>query len=515
MDTGFLGRGRSFWLPVVPVRVRILAAMLAVTALGLAVTGGSAFLLQQERQIAAVDVELLIRLDSVRAVVDGAGPIATSPGTAGPTLPDRVFTDLDDAMTAVLERVLPGTFESTIGLVGGDPRYVPGVAQSFELTNDPAFLRQVVRDTAGGKSVMATADSPLGTLRYVAIPITLEGIAGQAVYVTAVHLEGALSDLNGVFSTYVVLAVAAMVMIGLVGWFVSGRLLAPLRRLSSAASRITATGLHARIPVRGRDDVSELTRAVNEMVERLERSFASQQRLLDDVRHELSTPITIVRGHLELLDASDPDDVEATRALTIDELDRMSLLVSDIATLAKAERDGPATTVLTDVAELSHQVLAKARGIAGHSWAIAETADIVTALDPYRITQAWLQLAENAAKYSDQGTEIVLGSRLTGDTVEFWVTDLGPGIPDDAHARIFERFGRVDARRGISGSGLGLAIVAAIAAAHGGSVAVDSVVGRGSRFVISIPHVPADSGGERPRSLASATAEHTTQRGQQ
>jgi two-component system OmpR family sensor kinase len=493
-------------LPVLSVRVKILAAMLAITALGLAASGGTAYLLQRDRIVGAVDDVLLLRVEAVRAVIDGSVPAAAAPadpvpGDAADPLAPVVdpavvgFASVDSAMQEVLERVLPGSFESTVGIVDGQPRWVPGVAQDFDLAADEAFIDRVVAETDDGSAVLGTADSEEGGLRYVAVPVTLEGLDGRGVYVTAVRLESELADLRSVISIYAGVAAVALLAVALVGWFVAGRLLRPIRRLQSTAARITATGLHERIPVAGRDDVSDLTRTVNGMVERLEKSFHGQQRLLDDVRHELNTPLTIVRGHLELLDAGDPADVEATRALAIDELDRMGILVEDIATLAQAERGEGITRTATDVDELSRAVAAKVRGIAGHDWVLAETAPVVVQLDAHRITQAWLQLAENAAKYSPEGTEILLGSSVTPAGLELWVVDSGPGIPDDARERVFERFGRVDAGRGIRGSGLGLAIVAAIAEAHGGRVGLDSVVGRGSRFAIVIP----DDDDDHPR----------------
>jgi two-component system OmpR family sensor kinase len=492
---GWRGRtGGEYRRPILSVRFRILTAMLALTAVGLTAAGGTAYLLQRERIVAAVDDELRIRLDSVRAVIDGASPAptpeagSTGSGTAeAPTSVPPQFGSLNQAVVAVLERVLPDTFESTVGIVNGETLYVPGIAQEFQISDDEALLSRIVTETAAGESVIGTADSHLGTLRYVAVPLTLDGVSGQAVYVTAVRIESELAALEGVMSSYVVVALAALVATGLAGWFVAGRLLRPIRQLRSAASRITATDLHERIPVAGRDDVSELTRTVNDMVGRLETSFVAQQRLLDDVRHELNTPITIVRGHLELLDPHDIHDVTTTRALAIDELDRMTALVDDISHLAQAERPASIERVPTDVSELTQAVFNKARGMAGHGWTLAGSAGGVVSLDPQRITQAWLQLAENAAKYSDEGTPISLGSTVSGSSIQLWVTDAGPGIPPDARARVFERFGRVDAGRGVQGSGLGLAIAGAIAQSHGGQVTLESVVGRGSRFAIVLP----------------------------
>ena len=129
---------------------------------------------------------------------------------------------------------------------------------------------------------------------------------------------------------------------------------------------------------------------------------------------------------------------------------------------------------------------------------LIETAQVRAELDAVRITQGWLQLVDNAAKYSPAGSVIELGSRLDGDAVEFWVRDSGPGIPDESLHRIFDRFGRVDTGRGIHGSGLGLPIVKAIAEGHGGRVSLDSGTS-GSRFGIVVPvgTSPGDPGEEQ------------------
>jgi signal transduction histidine kinase len=144
----------------------------------------------------------------------------------------------------------------------------------------------------------------------------------------------------------------------------------------------------------------------------------------------------------------------------------------------------------TDVADLTRDVFAKVGVLPGHEWELTGVAHVSALLDPVRITQGWLQLADNAAKYSPEGSGIQIGSREVGGGIELWVADAGPGIPSESLGRIFERFGRVDTGRGIRGSGLGLPIVAAIAEAHGGTVSLETSP-RGSRFGILLPTQPA------------------------
>lgn len=488
-------------LPRWSVRSRILASILAVTALGMLVAGASAYLIQRERILREVDELLVARVEAARFVVTGE---AAAEGDGVASAPETAFATDRAALEAVLARVIPGRNESALGILDGAAALIPGVDVDVNLADAPAFVDRVVDETADGDVVMGTAVTPIGVLRYIAAPVDVASGGERAVYVAAVDLEGELADVTSGFAIFALVALGALVAVGFVGWAVAGRLLRPIRRLRQTASRITLTDLHERIPVVGRDDVSELTETVNDMLGRLEASVSAQRRLLDDVRHELRTPLTIVRGHLELLDPTRPADVAATRDLVVDELDRMAGLVDDIELLTDADRS-TMTMVSLDVADLTSGVYARAAVLPGHDWVLGGIAHVTVRGDADRLTQAWLQLADNAAKYSPDSTPIVLGSTVAGGVVELWVRDHGPGIPEDARERIFERFGRVDAGRGIRGSGLGLPIVAAIASAHGGHVALESGPG-GSRFAIVVPaegsgaeHVDADALAEGDR----------------
>lgn len=218
----------------------------------------------------------------------------------------------------------------------------------------------------------------------------------------------------------------------------------------------------------------------------VEGAFENQRRLLDDVRHELKTPITIVRGHLEMMDAADPDDVEAIRSLGIAELDRMTRLIGDIDVLAAVE-GGQLSTGDVDLAALTQRVFEMVGVIGDHAWRVEQCADGVIRADGDRLLQAWLQLADNATKYSPAGTAIEIGSAVHAGGAQLWVRDHGPGIPPAVRHRIFRRFDRGTGKRHVGGSGLGLAIVDAIAKAHGGHCAVADTPGGGATFTLEIP----------------------------
>jgi signal transduction histidine kinase len=465
--------------------VRILASMLLVAAIGMTAAGVSAYLIQRERVLAQIDDRLASTVEGLQCIADGCD---------GSDRPDSVLAFLGEAMT----RVLPDHNESTLGIVDDVPRLRPSSGISFRLDDDPVFIERVLHEADAEHVVRGTAATDFGALRYAIIPVEVDGDPARGLYVSAYDLDAALAEITEAFRTYWLVAAGALVIVGLVGWFVSGRILRPLRQLRRTADGIGEEDLTTRIDAHGNDEVSDLSRTFDAMLDRLQRSFDTQRRLLDDVSHELRTPITIVRGHLELLDPDDASDVAATRELAIDELDRMKVLVDDIALLVKTSRPDFLRRVPVDVAELTEQVLAKARALSpDHEWSITSSAHVVAALDATRITQAWLQLAENAAKYAPAGTGIELGSAVTrrddAEVLELSVRDHGPGIPQEKLDWVFDRFSRVEVGRGVAGSGLGLSIVAAIAAAHGGRAYAQKPEGSGARIVIALP---ADAEGD-------------------
>jgi two-component system, OmpR family, sensor kinase len=483
------------------VRARILVSILAVTALGLAASGAASYLVQRERALASVDEQLLHTVPQLKAVAAGDG-------ASGP------LTSVDAVLRAAMQQIVPADHESVLGIVDGAPALVPATGLPYRLDDDPALIKRFVAEADATHVVRGTAQSKLGTLRYVLVPVTLAGDSSRGLYAATYNLDATLDDVAQASRTYALVALIALALIGLVSWFVAGRLLRPIRLLRQAAAANTAADLSERIPVAGHDDVSELTTTINGMFDRLEDAFTSQRRLINDVGHELKTPLTIIRGHLELLDTTSGADVDATRELAIDELDRMNNLVSEISLLAESGAPQFMHPEEVDIETLTNAVASKAGALdPGRDWQVESTAAGILVLDPHRITQAWLQLAGNAVKYSTPGTPIVIGTARvagrSGDWLHLRVQDAGPGIPEEAHERIFERFGRLESSRGTEGSGLGLSIVSAIASTHGGTVGLISSPGAGSTFEIRIPWRevgPDDSTTENGTNTTEGTA---------
>jgi signal transduction histidine kinase len=195
---------------------------------------------------------------------------------------------------------------------------------------------------------------------------------------------------------------------------------------------------------------------------------------------------------LELMD-DDPEERAQTLLLVEDELDRMQRIVNDLLTLAKARRPDFLTLEPVDLAVWIDEVSRKAEALAPRAWRTGSAPRGVIIADRQRLTQAMVQLAQNAVQHTDDGDRIELGATLAGPEALLTVHDEGEGIAPEDLAKIFDRFARVGQRRTSDGAGLGLAIVKAIAEAHEGRVEVASQPGQGTTFTMSVPvEGPAD-----------------------
>jgi len=445
--------------------------------LGMLVAGVAAFLVQRERVDASIDDNLAQEVEEFREFARSG----IDPETGAE------FTSVSRFLEVILRRNVPDANEGLVALVDGRPAWVPGTEVDVQLEDDPEFLREVAQVPDSARVQPRTAETSLGALRYVVVPVSVPGDPSSGRYVIAYSHDLAHADVVDAFQTFAAVAAISVVAVGIVGYAVVGRLLGPLRLLRETAQRISDTDLSGRIAVSGNDDVSELARTVNAMLDRLEVAFAAQRDALDDAGHELRTPITIIRGHLELVDVDDPADVTETRDLALDELDRMHRMVDELVILAKAKRPDFVRPRPVEVGSLLDDVVDKAEALAPRAWTVDARAEASLLLDPQRITQALLQLVMNAVAFTDQGDIIAVGAQVDDDVVRLWVRDSGPGVaPEDAE-RIFDRFARGDGGRGGEGSGLGLAIVRAIAEAHRGRVVLDGRPGEGAKFTLELP----------------------------
>ena len=460
------------------VRTRALAALIGLAALAMAAAGLTAYQLERDHTAQVLDDSLERNANEIRTLHEQG----VDPATGEP------FASVDAVLRTALSRVVPAENEALAGFMGSELSHVPSVITSFRIQDDPELMAAVAPVSTWSRADVMTVDTDQRSYRVLGLPVQSSGEGPNGAVVIAFDLDAEYAGLNNTFGTYALVAVVALVWITIIGWFVVGRMLLPVTVLRTTAAEISSSDdLSRRIPVTGKDDLAALTDTVNGMFARLEHTFASQRQLLDDVGHELRTPLTVVRGHLELMDATDAQDAADTRALVLDEVDRMNLLVEDLMTLAKARRPDFVTRVPVDLARLTDEVLAKAEPLGERRWVLDSLADVQLDADPRRLTQAWLQLVSNAVKFSADGSTVAIGSRYSAatGTVRLWVRDEGSGIEPEDQARIFDRFERLDPS--VEGTGLGLSIVALIAEAHGGQVDLDSTAGAGSTFSIVLP----------------------------
>lgn len=470
------------------VRLRITATVALLVALGLAVVGAVVYGISAQR----LDDEVTASIDQEFAEFNALQDNGINPETGQP------FTDVSDMLLTFLNRNIPDDCEILLSWVDGPGPYSSGdavrsVGDEKTLLSGPEFTQAVESVVADGGTTTLTTEHE-GELLIATQPVTQGNETGALVIVT--YLDEERAGLRDTMRTYLVVAVLTLLLITALAAWQSGRLLAPLRTLRSTAEEITESDLSQRIPETGNDDITALTRTVNGMLDRLEAAFVGQRQFLDDAGHELKTPLTVLRGHLELLDTGSPQEVAETRALLLDEVDRMSRLVGDLILLAKSNRPDFLNPRRVDAADLVSEVQAKARGLGDRVWTVDHATHHELWMDEQRITQALLQLADNAVKHTQDGDEIGFGSSYDGSEVRLWVRDTGPGVPDDDRDKIFERFGRSRVPDDDEGFGLGLSIVAAIARAHGGRALVEDSEGGGARFVIALQAAP---GAQPPR----------------
>ncbi|MBE7325267.1 HAMP domain-containing histidine kinase [Nocardioides sp. Y6] len=465
----------------VSVRTRLTLTVALLTTLAMVTVGVVIQVVESARRDAAVVDEANQEVAELRQLVqEGVDPTTNRP-----------FASAEPLLRTYMQRNVAAPHEMLVGWFNGGPELRSLQSPGPGLVSLPEFSEAVEGLlTTGGSRRIDTADH--GEVLVTVQPVVGAASEGDAALVVASYFAQERQGLRDLLRTFAVVALLSVLLItGLAAWQ-GRRLLAPLRELSDTAREISGTDLSRRVPETGNDDLTELSRTVNAMLERLEATITGQRRFLDDAGHELRTPLTILRGHLELLDSGDPADVAATRDLLLDEVDRMGRLVEDLIMLAKTRRPDFVTRAPVDLDELTTTVLAKAERTADRTWQLDEVATSRVEADAQRLTQALLQLVDNAVKHTDPGDVVALGSSVSEGSVRLWVRDTGDGIAPEARTVVLERFGRAEVRSGDEGFGLGLSIVDAIAQAHGGRVVIDDTPGGGATVAVEFPHLPQE-----------------------
>lgn len=280
------------------------------------------------------------------------------------------------------------------------------------------------------------------------------------------------------------------------GWVLASIALRPISRISEMANRISAQNLNERIPPRPvNDELGTLIATINRMFERLQASFDQIRRFSMNIAHELRTPLTILKGESELAlsKSLSPEESQQLAGMYLEETVRLSRIVDDLLTLAKADA-GQLTLQKEPVAlhEMIDELYEDALILAAEKELEVTLVcnDRVTVMgDAARLRQLFRNLLMNAVQYTEKGQSITLASHCRDSEVCVTVQDTGIGIPAESVEKIFQPFYRVDAARtrAQGGSGLGLSIVKWITEAHEGTIQVESSPGKGSSFSVRLP----------------------------
>ena len=420
----------------------------------------------------SIEDEFVQESKELRALASG-----TDPETG-----DAFGSDVERIFEVFLERNTPSPNQSLITFIDGQPFLRSRRVAPYRLDTDPELIElwSSVRSPARG-----TVDTPAGVVEYLAIPIRSGGET-NGVFVDAWFLDLERAEANPAIAGATGIGFVVLLIGSFLAWWLAGRILVPIAAIRSAADAMSETDLTRRIDVKGDDEIAELARTFNGMLDRLDEAFSTQRRFIDDASHELRTPITVIQGHLELLE-DDPGERTRTLELVMDELDRMNRFVSDLLLLSRTQRPDFLNLSTVDVGPLLDEIHSKSSVLAERDWRVENQGGGRIVADRQRITQAMMQLAQNATQYTATGDTISIGSSGRDGWIRLWVSDTGSGISEQEKSRIFDRFTRGRGLRRSEGAGLGLAIVQAIAEAHHGTIELDSEVGEGATFTIVLP----------------------------
>lgn len=468
-----------------PLRVKLVSVLLVLVTLALAASGGVAAAALQSYLEDRLDAELQATALDVKRRLDhehGAGDAPPERFAVSPNVFLRVSGD--------------------DGTILGDS-YIVGPAEI------PA-LPAVDRGTARQRALQPfTVDSVGGDRNWRAVIVPLRN---ERSLVVALSLEDVRNTVSRLALLEVAIGLLVLLALGWVAYALVGSSLRPLVEVEETAAAIAAGDLSRRVPEQHPGtEVGRLGRALNGMLQQIESAFHSREtseaaaraseermrRFVADASHELRTPLTSIRGFAELYRQgaarSDADIGRSFRRIE-DEAARMGLLVDDLLLLARLDQQRPLERRPVDLVAIAADAVADARVVAPQrpiALAVRDGSPAQVLGDEPRLRQVVGNLMSNALTHTPEGTAVKVAVGVAEDdgVAILSVADAGPGLAPEDAARVFERFYRVDKSRtrAAGGSGLGLSIVAALVAAHGGQVEVESVPGQGSAFTVRLP----------------------------
>ncbi len=448
-----------------------LAAFLALLLVAvLSITAFATERAYSNQSVASTTRSLAAEVDSFEKSAAGTGPATLEPTT----------------VTYLQGRVLPQGETIMVRLPDGTRLGSAGSAGLLRNPTIQAALGTPPPVTRSSRSVLDGVDT-----LYLVAPIR-SGSASLGTMVVTSDLSQLHADGN---RTLVLIAGEALVaLVGAVAgaYLLLRRLLRNVGRITTTAASIEEGDLDRRLGDQGTDDeVGQLAATFDSMLDRLQAAMVVQRRLLSDVSHQLRTPMTVARGHLEVLarqPSASVDEVRETVDVVIEELDHMGALVERLLLLGRALEPDFLQLERLDLRSFLADLAEAARVLADRRFSVAPVPDLVLDVDVAKLRGAMLNLIDNAVQATAPGDAIEISAALavgTGSLV-ISIDDSGPGIPEEERLSVVERFGRLG-RADRDGTGLGLAIVTAVAEAHGGSFELGASALGGCRAAIVLP----------------------------
>ncbi len=343
----------------------------------------------------------------------------------------------------------------------------------------PMYQTVVATGSLGGEPIRVAASRDRNFTFYVGYPVA--------------ELNELLESFFLIFLVLIPVALAVSVF---GGFALAHKSIQPVVEITTRARRITAENLDQTIPIRQvGDEIGQLTSTFNDMIRRLRDSFNQTRQFSADASHELRTPLTIMRGEIELALRSTKTPEEYRRVLqsSLEEILRMSSIIDNLLMLAKADQGiYHAEFSEVNLRDLVEELYEDSEALAERKRirvTLRRAAQITMVGDKVRLRQLFLNLIDNAIKYTPEGGSVTLSVEQQNGSAIFQVEDTGIGIPADEQEKIFDRFYRVDKARSreAGGSGLGLSIAKWIVDLHRGTIAVSSQINKGSVFTVRLP----------------------------
>ena len=493
-----------------PIRARLAVTSAALVVIVLLIAGTTVVILERRSLDDALAQQATIEARSLLAVASHDDPATTPP--VDPT----TTGDDDDAVVPGITAVEDDETETDPQKQSdtGEPESRRATTVTLDASTEPYLVRRSGTDTllavaAPGTPALINVEDARALVAYLAAPTgtsTIEvdddgytlAVARDATGITAAAAVPRAATDHRITEVIQALLIAGAVgiLLTIVGaWFAARSALRPLTTMTRRAETVTAGRLDARVgPIGGDDEIARLTHAIDDMLGRLEAAFVAQQRFVQDASHELRTPITIARGHLEVTDPlrEEPAAVQAAIGLAVGELARMGELVERLLVLARAGELPAGRFQRIAANALGDDALARVQGNTERRWEVRHAPDDPLVLgDHDALVDVLVNLLRNAERHTTAQGTIRIEIDATESHVELAVRDDGEGIDPRLLPTIFDRFTRADAARtrDAGGAGLGLAISQAYVEAHGGTLAVASAPGEGATFTIRLPRV--------------------------